>query len=343
MKSGKDSGPVLMAQSELSLQQSITKTEYEISNKASLEFLMSGPLLADALIENSAKVSTSGSTGSTLTIDVSHTLDRDYDDGFSPDFAAVDTKHTFNGNINLERTFKDVRMTLDAGAKTVLHQDLVRIGFSSFDRAAQDYFEPEVAARFAFLPDKTVNPFFELAFVGRQYFNRRDVLRRDRDFQGPEIIAGVEIWTEKLSGQLAVIHAWRKLAESGAGRTSVTGPYIDLTWRPTTRTEIIFAAASSFAQESSGDIAIYPIHAAHVEMAASLTDDFRLATAVDVKYEDFADGGGTLTITPDITATWSLHKNVDIIAAVGGEWSKSPATAATLELSAKAGVKFNLN
>ncbi len=328
---------------EYSFKRSVHGLDVEAGGSGSLELAGTGPLIGDALVESQAKLTSTLLSGATLTVDGSHVLDRDYEAAFSPTFAAIDTVHTLNGNITFEKTFAAFRMTLDAGATSVLYQDLDRIGFGTFDRATQDHIDPEVAARFAYMPDETVSPFVELAYVGRHYFKPHDAAGRVRDFAGPEFIAGVERNGAKFSGQFATIYAWRDHAAAGVADRAVFGPYIDLTWKPDENTELIFAIASSLAQESSGDVSVYPVHSAHMEMTSTLTDDLRLGTTFDLKYEDFAGAGGTLTLTPEITATWSLRNNLAFVASVGGEWSKSPATAARFDFSAKAGVRVSLH
>ncbi len=337
------SEPALAIEPQYSLKGNVEGIKVEFDSKASLEFVAAGDHFNDALIDLQANAMVTLSPRVSLAADAAHVLDRDYDETFSPDFAAIDTKHSISGSLSLETSLDVMRITLDAGASTTLHQDLQRIGISDFDRSAQDYVQPEFAAHLTLLTDKEINPFVEVAYAGRHYFETRDIQGSRRDFAGPEFIAGFEIESATLSGQVAAILAWRNHAEDGVERQLILGPYVDLTWHLNAESEFIFAAASSLAQESNGAVSVHPVHAMHIEAKTAPSDAVELGSTIDFKYEDFAGRGGTLTIAPEVSVTWSPQKNISLIAGAGGEWTKESGAAGTFEASAKAGVKFGLN
>ncbi len=241
----------------------------------------------------------------------------------------------------METTYNDMRLTLDLGAKSSFHDDLQRIGIRPFDRATQDYVEPEAAARLTFPASSEVSPFIEVAYVGRHYFRDKDVLGRHRDMGGPEFIAGVELETISLSGQIAAIYAWRDLAKTGIARQSIGGPYVDLEWRANQNIKLIFAAASNLVQDSSGPVAAYPIHAAHAEAKLTLDETVMIRPSVGIKYENFSGPGGTLTVTPELLVEVSPNDRLTWVGSVGGEWSKSTGSARTFDASAKIGLRVN--
>ncbi len=343
LKASDSAEPAFAFEPDHSLKSSVDGIAFDGSVKGSFEYVPSSEQLDDVQVGAKAMVTAEFSPVAKLVADGSYDYDRDYDAEFSPLFAAIDTSHRFAGNLSLEAMIDTARLTLDGGATTLLHEDLHRIGFSDFDRGAQDYIEPEVAARIAFLAKHRVHPFVETAYVRRFYFEDRDVLRRHRGFSGPEFIAGFEVETATVSAQIAAIYAWRDHDQAGVGDRSVLGPYIDVTWRPDGKSEIIFAAASSLVQESNGDVAVYPVHGLHVEGKTALNDAVELGAVVDFKYEDVAGPGGTLTVTPDVSATWKLQDSIAVIASVGGEWTKDPGTRGSFTTSARLGVRFALD
>jgi hypothetical protein len=335
--------PALVFVPEVSVQGSANGFAFEGSGKGSIDYVPSTARLDDVQAGVKAKATAEISPHATFVVDGSYDFDRDFDEGFSPLFAAIDSSHTFAGNLNFETMIGSERLTLDAGATSLLHEDLHRIGFSNFDRAAQDYIEPEVAARIAFLAKSELHPFVEAAYVRRTYFEENDVLGRHRGFGGPEFIAGFEVETTTVSAQIAAIYSWRNHDEAGVGDRSILGPYVDLTWRPDATSEVIFAVASSLVQESNGDVSVYPVHAMHAEGKTALNDAVEVGAVVDVKYEDFAGPGGTLTVTPDVSMTWQVKDNIAVIASVGGEWTKHQGANGSFTTSAKLGFRFALD
>jgi Putative beta-barrel porin 2 len=335
--------PSFTFETELSAQRSAKGIAFEGSGKGSIDYVPSAERIDDVQAGSKAMMTVEVSPLAKLIVDAGYDYDRDFDEGFSPQFAAIDSTHRFAGNVSFETMIDTARLTLDAGATVVLHDDLQRIGFGDFDRAAQDYVEPEVAARIAFLARNKVHPFVEAAYVSRAYLEERDILGRQRGFGGPEIIAGFEVETVTISAQIAAIYAWRNHDEAGVGDQSILGPYIDVTWRPDDKSELVFAAGSSLVQESNGSVSVYPVHAMHIEGKTALSDSVDFGAVVDFKYEDVAGPGGTLTVTPDVSATWKIQDNIAFVAGIGAEWTKHYGTKGFLTASANFGVRIALD
>ncbi len=334
--------PAFAFEPEYSMQYSADDLVFEGSSKAVITLVPEMERLDDVQVGAKAIATYGLSPTAKLIFDVAYDFDRDFDADFSPRFAAIDSTHRFSGNVSFETMIGNARLTLDAGASALVHENLQRIGISDFDRGAQDYIEPEVAMRVAFPATGPVRPFVEAAYVRRSYFEESDLLGRQRGFGGPEFIAGVEIETARVSAQIAAIWAWRNQDEAGVGETSIFGPYVDLTWRPDDRSEVIFAAASSLVQESNGDVSVYPVHAMHIEAKTGLTELWELGAITDIKYEDVAGAGGTLTVTPEVTATWNVQNNIAVIGGIGGEWTKVTGAKGEFSASAKVGFRIGL-
>ncbi len=337
-----DGGVAFILEPEFAVNHAFGNLAIEGLGHAAIAYALETDRLDDIQFGTKIKASINFSPTTKLVGDFSYDFDRDFDANFSTDFAVIDTTHRLSGYFSLDMMIEEARLTLDAGVSTLVHEDLQRIGFSVFDRAARDYFEPETAVRLAFFVNDAVHPFVEAAYVNRVYFEPSDTAGRQRGFSGPEILAGLEVETAAVSAQIAAIHAWRDHDETGVGDRSIFGPYVDVSWRPDTNSEVIFAVASSLVQDSSGAVSVYPVHSMHLEGKTEVNDALGLGAGVDIKFEDFSGPGGTLTVLPEFSATWRFRDNFAVIAAVGGEWVKDAGAEGAFTASARIGIQLGL-
>ena len=102
----------------------------------------------------------------------------------------------------------------------------------------------------------------------------------------------------KIEGQIAAIITHREYAEPGVETSTVVGPYVDVTFKPNARTEIIFAAAAQIDQETVGAARGDPFYSSKLDVAYQLRDDMSVIASTLVEYDDDPGQGGTLTLTP---------------------------------------------
>jgi hypothetical protein len=277
-----------------------------------------GDVSSETAIELVKRVSAKTQVKATGNYLFEHTSDSD-DEGVSP---TIENDHTITGSFELGHFFDVGILTLGLDGLALLHQDSKAENGEKRDRSAQDYVEPQFSARWSFLNDIAVYPFFEVAYVNRRYMSDRDRQGRRRHMQGPEFIAGVELEGDRLSGQIAAIYLTRNYREPGLGETSAFGPYIDLTWRPNAVTEIVVAAAVSIDQESLGKVQGIPVYGFHAEFNHELRDDLSFGAIVDATYEDDKGLPDIFTITPELSLAWQLQSNIAWTTKLSASWEK---------------------
>ena len=335
-----DAGLGLAVVPELRLTHAEGDITFDFTSKGRAELGDAGNRLGDATNTATATAEWQQDAATVLSLEASYYVDRDYDPDFAPRFAAIDTEHEISGTIGWEHVANDVRLRLDAGAAVSLKQDLERIGFSSFDRGNRNFIEPELAAGVTFNMKSDIRPFAELAVGSRTYLEGRDDLGRNRNYQGMEILAGVEFAKPSLTGELGAILVLRDHAEAGVKDRMMLGPFINLIWKPGEKTELRFAANGSLEQEASGSVESYPVYTVQWAAKQILTENIMLRAGSEVKLEDFPGNAATITITPEAALDWRLSKHVTATAALGASWEKDKGERADLSATASAGVKL---
>lgn len=279
------------------------------------EWLLDEARFADA--DFTAEVALEHGSVSTAvhTFDAAYRLQRDFDAEYSPVFAAIDTDHVIEAFAGVRKQLGSAALALDAGSLVKLHEDLDRIGFSKFDRGTQDFAAPEAALRLGLGNPRWWRPFFEVAYVARIYLDDSDLAGRNRNMHGPEFIAGFEIERDRFSAQAGIIYLHRSFAEPQVADAEAIGPYIDLSYKPDPKTEVIFAAATRLDQETTGSPRAHPVYASRIEFKREMEDGLSLIATGDAEFEDRWGKGGDLTLSGAIELRWSHTRSLTWIAA----------------------------
>ncbi len=270
--------------------------------------------------------------GLSIELDIAYQYDRDFDPAFSPLFAAVDGQHAFSADVGFQLSRSGYEFRVDAGTKVLLHEDLKRRGFSSFDRRQQNYSDKEISARLTCECGTSILPFGEVALVDRNY-----LLAEGRNFWGPEFILGLEIRDAKLQGQIGMIYAFREIDNDWR---SIAGPYVDVTWQIDETTDVKITAGASLVQESSGDASLYPVYSGRVEIAHALNETSRIRMGVDVVHENHPQLDASLILSPELTVEWDVQPLITARATLAASYEPTLKNDQFTDMSAKIGLQF---
>ncbi len=315
---------------------------FEISTDASLDYLFDEGRLGDSTANLISSYQSQIGTDLWLKLDASYEFDHEIErSALGAGLASTD--HTIGGFAGLEWEAGGLGFVFDVGSVSVLHGDTRRDDGLRFSRDAQDYVEPEAALRVSIGPDNAWQPFVELAYVGRPYFSDRSLTGVRRHMHGPELIVGLQTEQRKIEGQIAAIITHREYAEPGVEASTAVGPYVDVTFKPNARTEVIFAAAAQIDQETVGAARGDPFYSSKLDVAYQLRDDMSVIASTLVEYDDDPGQGGTLTLTPELTYTWQFRPGIAFSAAAAASWEDAPGMEGDLTATLQTGLIFQLS
>ena len=314
---------------------------FKITSDASLKYLLDEGRLDDSTADLISNYQLQIRPDLLLKLDASYGFEHELERSASG-VGLASTDHTIGSLAGLEWEAGGIGFVFDVGAVSVLHGATRRDDGLRFNRDAQDYVDPEAALRVSIGPDNAWQPFIELAYVGRRYLSDRSLAGQRRHMYGPELIAGMQTEQQNIEGQIAAIIAHREYAEPGVEATTVVGPYVDVTFRPNPRTEIIFAAAAQIDQETVGAVRGDPFYASKLDVAYKLQDDMSFIASTLVEYDDDPGQGGTLTLTPELTYIWQFHPSVAFSAVAAASWEDRPGLKSDTTATLQAGLIFRL-
>jgi hypothetical protein len=174
----------------------------------------------------------------------------------------------------------DARLRL--GLSRQIFEDVALSGGGSENNSDRNYTEPSLALRGTYTGGAQINPFAEVVYSPRFHDSTADRNGKNRDSHGISVTAGVvldrgPIWT----GELGVTYSLRDYADDTLDTTQAFGLNGNLTWRPTTLTDILLTASTTVNESASADTA------------------------------------GTVTWSGGVTGTHKLRENLDLIAGAG--------------------------
>jgi hypothetical protein len=225
-------------------------------------------------------------------------------------------EHRIAANLGLVQNIGDFALRFDAGGELVLFEDV-----GGVDKSHSNYIEPVAALRLTYRLTPEFRPFAEIAYVPRRFLRDFDSKGFRRHVEGVELIGGVEIKAPpEWSGEIGIIWLENHYEEDFAETVGIAGLNVDLTWKPSEETEVLFAAATFIDRSTAGVIQGNPIYDNYIELNHALVDDLRLKAAIEVEYEDEEGNGGDLTVTPELGLAWQFHPNIAWTAAAQTEW-----------------------
>jgi hypothetical protein len=246
-------------------------------------------------------------------------------------------------NFDFERDVTDVDTDTSHGPGASAGVDLVAghlrfVGdvattLNLFEEAGlRDHFDNEVAIRI--LKERgRVRPFVEAAFVWRDYLDNDG-----RNFSGPEFIAGVELAMASVTGQVGAIVAHR--SEADGDDRWLLGPYLEVTWKPAEGTELLFALASGFEQESIGSNDVYEVLSGTIELQQDISDTIATTATLEVAIENDPGPGKTVIIEPSILVEYDIAERKTLMLRAAGSFEGEPGATLDDSYSLRAGVRL---
>lgn len=271
--------------------------------------------LGDAAFHVDIEYSAAITDETTITSDLSYDFEREVSAATAVALAHIETQHDVGSSVGLLWRSDYLLVNADVSGSVSIFDDFEVIGLGDFDRGFRDYVDYEAAVRLAFLNQSKIFPFIEFAYVGRKYI---DSARPN--FVGPELIAGIEVEGVEFSGQLAAIVAYRE--QDGGEDHLLLGPYIDVTWRPSDASEVIFAVGSSFAQESIGSQDVYEVLSGSIVFNDNVTDALRAEFKLDAALENDPGPGKTFTLDPSLRFVRALAYGLEVSATLSATVEK---------------------
>ena len=248
--------------------------------------------------------------GVSLELDTSYMFDRD---ALLFPHDAEDREQRVDAYAGIEWRTPYADIKFDTGA-ALTHIDELRSA-GDFDAT---YVEPDAALRLTAKTGTTLRPFVEAAYVPRRY-----VRDSSRDYDGYELILGLDAGTSgPVSGEAGIILVSQHYADPQARTQHAIGLNIDMTWRVKDSTQVVLAAATIIDQGVGGQVEGVPVHTIRLEMNHALADGLRFDLSLEAEIENGRGHDDWLALTPALALTWQFNPTAAWVSNVEIEWEK---------------------
>jgi hypothetical protein len=272
----------------------------EFTGGATLPLYQSEAKLGDASLNGEMALTANISKTLTLRADMYYDFERDVTD------IDTDTSHSPGAAVGFDLVTEDLRFVGDVAATLSLFE---QAGF-------RDYIDTEVALRMV-KERGPFRPFAEVAFVSREYLENDG-----RNFSGPEFIAGVELNLASVTGQVGAIVAQR--SEADGDDRWLFGPYLEVTWKPAEGTELLFALASGFEQESIGSSDVYEVLSGTIELEQDVSDVLATTLTLEMAIENDPGPDKTVIIDPSILVEYDMAETRTLMLRAAASFEGEP-------------------
>ncbi len=252
---------------------------------------------------------------------------------------------SFGGGIALAHQFARITPTISAGVGRFLFSDVDLVGGGTENNSDRNYIEVTTGLRLAYEHTNAVQPFidFEVSPRIRDEEVDRNGLRRDSF--GIELTVGIEtelspIW----SGQAGIKYALRDYEDATLDTVDGFGPDINMTWRPTPLTTVIFGAGFGLEETERTGISGVREYTGDLGVRHFLRDNLAVNIEGEIEFEDYVGTGeDDLTFEADISLSYYIKRGLELVAGYEFEHlhSWTPGSGYT-EHRARAGFRFRL-
>jgi hypothetical protein len=288
----------------------------EFTGGAKVPLYQSRGAPGDASLNSDMALTANLSNILTLRTETHYDFERDVMD------VGTDTSHSPGAAAGFDLVAGDLSFVGDVATTLTLFEE------SGF----RDHVDSEVAIRIV-QERGQVRPFVELAYVSRDYLDNED-----RNFSGPEFIAGIELALATVTGQVGAIVAER--TEADGDDRWLLGPYLEVTWKPAEGTELLFALASGFEQESIGSSDVYEVLSGTIELQQDISDTIATTATLEVAIENDPGPGKTVIIEPSILIEYDIAERKTLMLRAAGSFEGEPGATLDDSYSLRAGVRL---
>lgn len=260
-----------------------------------------------------------------MEIDISYDFEREK-------IAAIKHEHGFGADLGLEQKFDGISLKADLGLDAAIFENTTEKGFSSLDRNREENIEFESSLRLTGNNDPLLNPFVEVAFVGREY-----LINTRRDFAGLDVIFGATFSHKNLTGDVGFF--WGTRDGKDFGSAGVIGPQIDLDWTIDDSTKLSFAMGAGIEQDLPGSADLFQIHSMRAEASRLVSDSLKLTLAFEALHEN-RTRANELELKPELRFDWTSASGAGVFGSADVTYEKINDTKATWEPHVDVGVKL---
>jgi hypothetical protein len=262
-----------------------------------------GIIYADGEIspENSGNVTATGRIDIRRTtfaeIEASYDIDQTgASDSEVPDAATGDRiEHEYGGFASLSHEMGRLTLRGRSGARYRLFEDVELEGGGEEDNSDRNYLEPEVSLRATYETSPAVKPFAEVAYRPRLYSDTPDRNGFNRDSQGGQLKAGVQLDSSPIwLGEIAALYTFRAYEDDRLETISALGLSGNLTWRPTELTSITATANTSLDETIAAGSSGTRVYEARFDVQHLLRENITLVAGTGIEF-DQRDGPNDTT------------------------------------------------
>jgi hypothetical protein len=281
--------------------------------------------LGDASFNSDWHAETNISTLTQIELDASYEFERE-----KTDF--IGQEHGLSGDFGLTHRFDEYTLKTDFGVNTNLFEDTTQVGFPSLDRSHENNLGIELAARFTGNTSQLLNPFFEVAYVGRNYLNNTR-----RDFAGLDFVLGSNFVHTNLIGDIGLFFSSRHGNE--VSRRFVMGPQVDLEWTVDDRRSIKLAIGAGLKQDTSGPSELFQTHSMRFEAVHKFAEDLKLIVIFEALREN-RESSVLTELAPELKLEWSDRSGFGIYGSAAVTYEKTQGNPSNLDPRFDVGLKW---